>query len=91
MELPTDSPYFSPSHGIDKAAIVRHYLARANQVAFAGDGYPDVEAATLAPAGLRFARSALADVLSDMGLEYYRFDAWSEVADRLVADRNRKS
>ena len=28
MELPTDSPYFSPTHGIDKAAIVRAHSGR---------------------------------------------------------------
>jgi 2,3-diketo-5-methylthio-1-phosphopentane phosphatase len=83
MDLPTSSPFFSPSLGIDKAAVVRHGLARRRRVAFAGDGFPDVDAALLVAAELRFARGDLARVLSRKGLTYNRFERWSEIAEIL--------
>lgn len=86
MQLPASSPYFSPTHGIDKAAVVRHSLARAKLVAFAGDGFPDLDAAKLVPASLRFARGDLAEALTREGLPFHPFQRWSEVAQRLLAD-----
>ncbi len=59
MELPPEGPFFSSNLGIDKAALVREGLARGKRVAFAGDGYPDLDAARLVPAELRFARGDL--------------------------------
>ena len=55
MELPTDSPYLSKTIGIDKAAVVRDYVEAGRKTAFAGDGFPDVDAARLVPDNLRFA------------------------------------
>jgi 2,3-diketo-5-methylthio-1-phosphopentane phosphatase len=83
MELPPVGPYFSPSLGIDKAAVVREGLARGRLVAFAGDGFPDIDAARLVPAELRFARGDLARALCEEGLQFENFDRWSEIADRL--------
>ena len=73
MELPVDSPYFSPTHGIDKAAIVRAAQRSGGPVAFAGDGYPDAPAARLVEPGLRFATSSLALVLQQEKLPYRPF------------------
>lgn len=83
MELPTESPFLSPTLGIDKAGIVRQFLAAGQTVAFAGDGYPDAEAAQLVPAELRFAKSDLAHVLRRQGLPFRPFDVWSDVAREL--------
>ena len=47
MEMPTNSPYLSPTLGVDKAAVVRRELTEGRRVAFAGDGFPDAEAARL--------------------------------------------
>ncbi len=85
MELPHDSPFFSPTHGISKAAIVQHHLAMGSEVAFAGDGFPDEEAALLVPAERRFARGDLARVLSEAGQAFLRFHVWSEIAQALIA------
>lgn len=85
MSLPRDSPYFSPTLGIDKAAIVRHFQADGSLVAFAGDGFPDVEPAKLVPEHLRFARGALASVLDRDGLKYQPYVTWSDIARALVA------
>lgn len=85
MEMPTNSPYVSPTLGVDKARVVRTYLDAGAQVAFAGDGYPDAESARLLPGELRFARGALATVLSDEGLPFQPFEAWPEVARVLLA------
>ncbi len=83
MTLPTDSPVFSPTLGIDKAALVRRGLSQGRQVAFAGDGYPDVNAARLVPAQRRFARHDLARALQQERLPFRRFERWSEVAQAL--------
>jgi 2,3-diketo-5-methylthio-1-phosphopentane phosphatase len=86
MELPTGSPFFSPSLGIDKAAVVQKGIDQGRKVAFAGDGFPDLEAARLVPANLRFARGDLAQVLRREGLGFRHFERWSEIADCLSRD-----
>lgn len=84
MELPRNSPFFSPTLGINKAGVVQHFLALGSTVAFAGDGFPDAEPARLVPDELRFARGDLADVLEGEGLSFHRFDAWSDIASTLL-------
>ena len=41
MAMPHDSPYYSPTHGINKLGIVQHFIEAGLEVAFAGDGFPD--------------------------------------------------
>ena len=84
IELPVESPYYSPTHGIDKAAIVRAAQQSGGRVAFAGDGYPDAPAARLVEPELRFATASLALALGEEGLPYRRFDRWAEVAEVLT-------
>lgn len=84
MQLPRESPYFSPTHGIDKAAVVRHHLQLGIPVAFAGDGYPDLDAALLVSSPFRFARAALAESLDRLLLPYHPFEHWHQVADQLL-------
>jgi 2,3-diketo-5-methylthio-1-phosphopentane phosphatase len=86
MELPLESPYYSPSHGIDKAAVVRAMQQLDPVVAFAGDGESDLPAARLVPAQLRFATSALAAALQRDRLPFRRFDRWAEVAEALIQE-----
>ncbi|MGD0045356.1 MAG: hypothetical protein ABSE84_34020, partial [Isosphaeraceae bacterium] len=92
MELPRGSPYFSPILGVDKAAVVREGISSGRRVAFAGDGFPDVDAARLVSSELRFARGDLAHVLSKDGLAFHRFERWSEIAlvlcDPLIVRQN---
>lgn len=84
LELPTGSRFFSPTHGIDKGAVVRDAQAGGGIVAFAGDGYPDLDAALLVPENLRFAKSALAETLRQRGEGFRPFEVWSEVAEALL-------
>ncbi|HYH65190.1 MAG TPA: HAD-IB family phosphatase [Urbifossiella sp.] len=84
MEKPVGSPYRCENLGVDKARVVRDHLAAGRAVAFAGDGFPDAEAARLVPGEQRFARADLADVLTREGLAFHPFDAWSDVARVLV-------
>jgi 2,3-diketo-5-methylthio-1-phosphopentane phosphatase len=84
MEMPIGSPYLSEFLGVDKTAVVREHVARGRKVAFAGDGFPDVEAARLVPGSRRFARGDLADVLQKEGLDFQRFRTWSEIARVLL-------
>lgn len=87
MEPPPPGPYFSRELGVDKAGVVREGLRQGKRVAFAGDGFPDQEAAELVPAELRFARGDLARVLTERGLGFVPFTRWSDVA-RDLCDRS---
>jgi 2-hydroxy-3-keto-5-methylthiopentenyl-1-phosphate phosphatase len=84
MEMPTGSAYWSPTLGVDKACVVRRGLAEGQTVAFAGDGFPDTEAARLVRADLRFARGDLAAVLQSERLSFHPFETWSDIADTLL-------
>jgi 2,3-diketo-5-methylthio-1-phosphopentane phosphatase len=84
MELPSGSPFLSPTLGVDKARIVRRQMDDGATVAFAGDGYPDAESARLVPAELRFARSDLALLLGREGLDFQPFETWSDIARTLL-------
>lgn len=84
MTRPTESPFHSPTLGIDKAGLVRHHLDRGSVVAFAGDGFPDIDAARLVRPGLRFARADLATALEREQLPHRRFERWGEVAEVLL-------
>lgn len=83
MEPPAPGPFFSPTLGVDKAAVVQSGLDEGRRVAFAGDGYPDIDAARLVDDSLRFARADLAKALTDEGLSFRPFTCWSEVAQAL--------
>jgi 2-hydroxy-3-keto-5-methylthiopentenyl-1-phosphate phosphatase len=83
MSLPEPSPFFSPTKGVSKAAIVRDALKRSDRVAFAGDGRPDLGPALLVPSQSRFARGWLADALTERGEKFHPFERWSEIADQL--------
>jgi len=84
MSLPIDSPYFIPTTGIDKLAVVRDALQRSAIVAFAGDGPPDLPPALLVPPARRFARGYLAAALRERGEAFQKFARWSEIAARLL-------
>jgi 2,3-diketo-5-methylthio-1-phosphopentane phosphatase len=85
LRLPSESPFFSPQIGIDKAGVVRAAIERYKEVAFAGDGLPDIEPALLIAPSLRFARRSLAQALDDRGEPYRPFQTWSEVVEALLS------
>lgn len=85
LHLPEESPFFSPQLGIDKSAVVRSALKRYKNVAFAGDGSPDIEPALLVAPSLRFARRLLAQALDERGECYRPYQTWSEVVDALLS------
>jgi 2-hydroxy-3-keto-5-methylthiopentenyl-1-phosphate phosphatase len=86
MSLPEHSPFYSPTHGVDKSAIVADALTRAELVAFAGDGIPDADAAALVSPRFRFARADCAAQLAARGEPFRLFDRWSEVAEALLSE-----
>lgn len=88
MEMPTGSRYLSPTLGVDKARVARSHLDAGRSVAFAGDGFPDADAARLVPGDLRFARGDLADVLARENLAFHPYEAWSDIAPVLLARGN---
>ncbi|WP_165071652.1 HAD-IB family phosphatase [Paludisphaera rhizosphaerae] len=83
MEPPPPGPYFSRELGVDKAGVVREGLRQGKRVAFAGDGFPDQEAAELVPADLRFARGDLAKVLTENRKGFIPYKTWADVARHL--------
>jgi 2-hydroxy-3-keto-5-methylthiopentenyl-1-phosphate phosphatase len=83
IDEPTGARFFSETVGVDKQAIVKDALARAEVVAFAGDGPPDVPSALLVKPELRFARGWLAGELQRRGEPFQEYRVWSEVAARL--------
>lgn len=86
MRLPTTSPVFSSTTGIDKVAVVRQARETHDVVAFAGDGPPDLEPALLVRPDLRFATGHLAGELERLGEGFHRFERWSQVALALTED-----
>lgn len=84
LQLPKTSRFFSPSNGIDKVALVRDALSRADVVAFAGDGRPDLEPALLVPSERRFARGWLAEALRARGEGFQAFDSWNQIGQHLL-------
>jgi len=87
MELPVGSPYFSPTTGINKGAIVRDLLAGGADVAYAGDGRPDLEPLLLLPARRRFARGWLAGELTMLAEPFTRFNRWQDIVANLAGGR----
>ncbi len=83
MHLP-DGPFRDPRIGVDKAAVVRAALAAGAEVAFAGDGRPDLAPALLVPPTRRFATHWLAEELTRLGQPFQRFTHWAEIAPRLL-------
>ena len=84
MRAPTNSPFYCPETGIDKAAIVRFHLERAKVVAYVGDGFTDVPAALLVAPERRFARAGLAQTLREGNEAFKPFTVWSDVARSLL-------
>jgi 2,3-diketo-5-methylthio-1-phosphopentane phosphatase len=84
LQLPSDSPFFSPQHGVDKSLVVQNALQCYERVAFAGNGPPDLKPALLVPPELRFARTWLASALSERGESFHRYERWSEIVQYLI-------
>lgn len=80
MKPPRQSPFFTAETGIDKSTVVRHYLQQGLDVAFAGDGRPDLAPALMVPPECRFARGWLANELEKRREPFVRFDRWSDIA-----------
>jgi 2,3-diketo-5-methylthio-1-phosphopentane phosphatase len=84
MDLPSSDRFRSPTVGVDKAGVVRHWLEQGHRVAFAGDGFPDADAAKLVDAKMRFAKSDLAEQLQHDGFPFQSFSVWSDIATKLL-------
>jgi 2-hydroxy-3-keto-5-methylthiopentenyl-1-phosphate phosphatase len=84
MQRHSDSEHSCRETGVDKAAVTDSFQQQGCAVAFAGDGFPDFNAARLVPAKWRFARSDLATACRNEGIAFQAFDDWIEVADTLI-------
>lgn len=82
---PREVPWYSAHFGVDKAAIIRTLQSRGvQQIAFAGDGRPDLAAARLVAPENLFAKTWLAEMLTAEGIGYRPFEHWSEICDQLL-------
>lgn len=88
MSLPEHSVFFNRMNGIDKVGVVRDAMRRGRQVAFAGDGRPDLEAALLVDPERRFARGWLAGALRSQGQPFQPFENWRQIVNGLVGKSN---
>lgn len=79
MEPPLQSRFFTAETGVDKGAVVRHYLDQGIDVAFAGDGRPDLAPVLMVPPARRFARGWLADELASRSEPFVRFERWRDI------------
>jgi 2-hydroxy-3-keto-5-methylthiopentenyl-1-phosphate phosphatase len=86
LDLATDTPFFCPNVGVDKSEVVRDALARYNDVAFAGDGPPDVAPSLLVDPRRRFAKGFLAEELRRRDQDFTLFSAWHEIQETLLAE-----
>lgn len=86
MQAPVTSPFYAKDTGIDKSAIVRHYLARGAEVAYAGDSCLDVSPALLVVPPHRFATACLAEELERRNEPYRSFSVWHDIAIRLTEE-----
>ena len=84
MTPPLASPFYDADTGISKEAVTRNALAQVAEVAFAGDGRPDLLAALLVAPEYRFARGWLAQHLSAEQIPYHGFEHWSDIAEMLL-------
>ncbi len=84
MEMPSGGEFVSTQLGVDKEGVVGHFQRRGFEVAFAGDGHPDIDAARRVPAAMRFARADLAADLAREGLSFQPFERWTEIAELLL-------
>jgi 2-hydroxy-3-keto-5-methylthiopentenyl-1-phosphate phosphatase len=89
MERPADPAYSCWETGIDKAAVVRVLQQETDTVAFAGDGFPDFDAACLVSAKYRFARSDLAAACRKENVPFRPFEEWTEVTAALSQEHVR--
>lgn len=85
MRRPASSPFCCEENGIDKRAVVTQLLEAGKRVAYCGDGYTDLPAATLVEPQRRFARADLAGALEETQLEYRPFTSWRDVVEGLTA------
>lgn len=88
MRLPQTSPYLSPEMGINKSTVVRRSLKEAFDVAFAGDGRPDLAPALLVEERRRYAKSWLAKKLHETDEGFTPFVHWAQIAQDIVKREN---
>ncbi|MEI7942015.1 MAG: HAD-IB family phosphatase [Candidatus Riflemargulisbacteria bacterium] len=78
--------FSSDNLGVNKLAIVEDAMKRYHQVAFAGDGRPDLEPVLIVPSDKRFAKGWLAQKLDSLNEAYVPFSDWSEIIPYLIKE-----
>ena len=77
-------PFYEPETAVDKPAVVRDALMRADDVAYAGDSNTDEAAAMLLPPERRFITGWLGRRFAAENIPHTPVSAWPEIADHLL-------
>lgn len=85
MTMPEPSGFTTLETGTDKLAVVKKALTSGAEVAYAGDGRPDLESILAVHPSRRFARKWLANHLRQIGQNFHPFDSWNDIASCLTA------
>ncbi|MBF0275693.1 MAG: HAD-IB family phosphatase [Nitrospinae bacterium] len=85
LTKPYDSPFYDENVGISKEKITQHYLCQCEEVVYAGDGKPDLNALLQIKPENRFARGWVATELTKMKEPFTSFDSWNDCAQSLLS------
>lgn len=81
---PETSLWYSAHFGVDKSRIIQFLVDSGRDVAFAGDGRPDLVAMEFIGDGRRYAKGWLAEQLDQSGRTSIPFHNWSEIVTDLL-------
>jgi len=81
FELDKTSEFYSDIYGIDKAKVVKKLKESYDFVFYAGDSEPDLNAALMAD--VVFAKSSLKELLDEKNKEYFKFENFKEIWDKV--------
>ena len=88
MEPDNNSIYYSEIYGIDKEKVAKEYRNKCKLLIYAGDSEPDYKAALYAD--IIFAKNELADMLDNNNINYYKYESFIDIYEKLRGSLNLK-
>ncbi|MCD2345757.1 MtnX-like HAD-IB family phosphatase [Clostridium guangxiense] len=81
FELDKTNEFYSDIYGIDKGKVVKKLKEEYDFVFYAGDSEPDLSAALISD--VVFAKNSLAELLQSENREYFKFENFKEIWDKV--------